>query len=59
MVFIYGCIAYHIGKDIFGYDFVEKADIKDSKVGVYVAIDIKTLPDELLNDMAKNIKISA
>lgn len=59
MTFIYGCTAYHIGKDMFGYDFVEKADIKDSKVGVYVAIDIKTLPGELLDDMAKNIKISA
>lgn len=59
MTFIYGCTAYHIGKDMFGYDFVEKADIKDSKVGVYVVIDIKTLPDELLNDMAKNIKIVA
>lgn len=59
MVFVFGCSSYHIGKDMFGYEFVEKASIKDSKVGVYDAVDIKTLPDELLDDMAKQIKVAA
>ncbi len=59
MIFVYGCTSYRIGKDMFGYDFIEKADIKNSKIGVYSAADIKTLPDDLLNDMAKNIKIAA
>ncbi len=59
MIFVYGCTSYRIGKDMFGYDFIEKADIKNSKIGVYSAVDIKTLPDDLLNDMAKNIKIAA
>lgn len=58
MVFVFGCSSYHIGKDMFGYEFMEKASIKDSKVGVYDATDINELPDELLNDIVKQINNS-
>lgn len=57
--FVYGGFSYHIGKDMFGFDFFEKANIKDSMIGVYDATDINTFPDELLEDIVKQIKVAA
>lgn len=59
MTFVYGCTSYHIGKDMFGYEYIEKAPIKNSKVGVYDVVNIQTLPDDLLNDIVKQIKVAA
>lgn len=57
--FVYAGFSYHIGKDMFGFNFFEKANIKDSMVGVYDATDINTFPDELLEDIVKQIKTAA
>ncbi len=57
--FVYAGYSYHVGKDMFGYDFFEKANIKDSMVGAYDTVDIKTFPDELLKDMVQAIESQA
>lgn len=59
MTFVFGLSSYRIGKDMFGYEYIEKATIRNSLVGVYDIVDVNSLPDDLLNDIVKHIKNAA
>ena len=59
MTFVFGASSYHIGRDMFGYEYIEKAAIRNSLIGAYDAVDVNSLPDDLLNDIVKHIKIAA
>lgn len=59
ITFTDGAYLYHVAKDMFGYEYVERAKISKSVVGAYVQINISDLGDEILGDMVEEIKKKA
>lgn len=59
ITFTDGAYLYHVAKDMFGYEYVERAKISKSAVGAYVQINISDLDDEILGDMVEEIKEKA
>jgi hypothetical protein len=61
IAFIYGITftdgdyMYRVAKDMFGFDYIERAKICKSVVGAYVQIGFSNLNDEILNDMVEQI----
>lgn len=50
-----GDYMYRVAKDMFGFDYIERAKICKSVVGTYVQIGFSNLNDEILNDMVEQI----
>ena len=48
--------SYRISKDMFGFDFIERAKFIRSHVGVYDGISFSSITDEILEDMVYEIK---
>lgn len=46
---------YRVAKDMFGFDYIERAKICKSVVGAYAQIGFSNLNDEILNDMVEQI----
>lgn len=50
-----GDYMYHVAKDMFGFDYIERAKISGSVVGAYAQIGFSNLNDDILNDMVEQI----
>lgn len=48
--------SYRVSKDMFGFDFIERAEFIRSHVGVYDGISFSSITDEILEDMVHEIK---
>lgn len=48
--------SYRASKDMFGFDFIERAKFNRSHLGCYAEIGFSALPDEILEDMVYEIK---
>lgn len=59
LTFTDGDYMYRIAKDMFGFEYIEKAKIYGSVVGEYVQMAYSSLGDEILNDMVEQIKKEA
>lgn len=55
VTFTDGAYMYRVAKDMFGFDYIERAKISKSVVGAYVQIGFSNLDDEILNDMVEQI----
>ena len=55
ITFTDGDYMYRVAKDMFGFDYIERAKICKSVVGAYVEIGFSNLSDEILNDMVEQI----
>lgn len=55
ITFTDGGYMYRVAKDMFGFDYIERAKISKSVVGAYVQIGFSNLDDEILNDMVEQI----
>lgn len=55
ITFTDGDYMYRVAKDMFGFDYIERAKICKSVVGAYVQIGFSNLNDEILNDMVEQI----
>lgn len=55
ITFTDGDYMYRVAKDMFGFDYIERAKICKSVVGTYVQIGFSNLNDEILNDMVELI----
>ena len=55
ITFTDGDYMYRVAKDMFGFDYIERAKICKSVVGTYVQIGFSNLNDEILNDMVEQI----
>ena len=55
ITFTDGDYMYRVAKDMFGFDYIERAKICKSIVGAYVQIGFSNLSDEILNDMVEQI----
>lgn len=55
ITFTDGPYMYRVAKDMFGFDYIERAKISKSVVGAYVQIGFSNLNDEILNDMVEQI----
>ena len=55
ITFTDGDYMYRVAKDMFGFDYIERAKICKSIVGAYVQIGFSNLNDEILNDMVEQI----
>lgn len=55
VTFTDGAYMYCVAKDMFGFDYIERAKISKSVVGAYVQIGFSNLNDEILNDMVEQI----
>ncbi len=56
ITFTDGAYLYRIARDMFGYEYIERAKISKSVVGTYVQINLSDLDDEILGDMVEEIK---
>lgn len=59
ITFTDGAYLYRIARDMFNYEYIERAKISKSVVGAYVQINISDLGDEILGDMVEEIKDKA
>lgn len=55
ITFTDGDYMYRVAKDMFGFDYIERAKICKSVVGAYTQIGFSNLNDEILNDMVEQI----
>lgn len=55
VTFTDGAYMYRVAKDMFGFDYIERAKICKSVVGAYVQIGFSNLNDEILNEMVEQI----
>lgn len=55
ITFTDGDYMYRVAKDMFGFDYIERAKICKSVVGAYAQIGFSNLNDEILNDMVEQI----
>lgn len=54
--FVNGDYVYRIAKDLFGFDYIERAKINKSVVCGYAEIGFSSLNDEILEDMVHELK---
>ncbi len=54
--FVNGDYMYRVAKDLFGFDYIERAKINKSTVCGYAEIGFSSLDDEILEDMVSEIK---